>query len=113
MAVEAFDDVEDIFLREGFEEEQVGGVVVGGDGFGVGVDHDGFKAEFFGGEGGLDAAVVEFDALADAVGAAAEDDDFFLLGDADFIGSADGRDAIFRLLRPFRLSLLLCCFQQG
>ena len=37
------------------------------------------------GEGGLDAAVIELDALADAVGAAAEDDDFFLLGDADFV----------------------------
>ena len=27
-AVEAFDDVEDVFVREGFEEEEVGGVVI-------------------------------------------------------------------------------------
>src|SRR4051794_40339900 len=84
LAVEAFDDVENIFVGEGLEEEQVTGVVVGGDSLGVAVDHDRLEAEFLGGEGGLDAAVVELDALADAVGPAAENDDFFLLGDADF-----------------------------
>ena len=39
-----FDDVEDIFFREGFKVEAIARIVVGGDGFGVGVDHDGLKA---------------------------------------------------------------------
>jgi hypothetical protein len=33
----------------------------------------------------VDAAVVELDALADAVGAAAEDDDLLAIGDADLV----------------------------
>src|SRR5262249_38867640 len=36
-------DVEDVLDGQGLEEEVVGGVVVGGDGFGVGVDHDGLE----------------------------------------------------------------------
>ena len=62
-----FADVEDVLEGEGLEVELVAGVVVGGDGLGVGVDHDGLVAEFFQGERGVDTAVVELDALADAV----------------------------------------------
>ena len=78
-------DGEDVLKGEGLEVELVGGVVVGGDGFGVAVDHDGLVAHFAECECGVDAAVVEFDALSDAVGAAAEDHD--LLG---VVGGADG-----------------------
>ena len=71
-AVGLFDarDFEHVFQRQGFEVEAVGGVEVGGDGFRVAVDHDGFDAVFAQRECGVHAAVVEFDALADAVGAA-------------------------------------------
>src|SRR3546814_2288752 len=50
-------------------------VVIGRDGFRVAVDHDGLEPGFLQRIGRMDAAIVEFDALADAVRAAAEDDD--------------------------------------
>jgi len=78
-------DVEDVLEGERFEEKFVAGVVIGGDGLGVGVDHQGFVADFAEGEGGVDATVIEFDALADAVGAAAEDHDFLFGAAADFV----------------------------
>ena len=66
-----------MFQRQRFEIEPVRGVVVGGDGFGVAVDHDGFIARRGQGIAGVAAAIVELDPLADAVGAAAKDDDLF------------------------------------
>ena len=42
----------------------------------------------------MDAAVVELDALADAVGPAAEDDDLLLVGDADLVIALDDRLAV-------------------
>ncbi len=68
-------DFEDVFGVERIEVEPVDRVVVGGDGFGVAVHHDRFIA--FGAQPGhrLDAAGVEFDALADSHRAAAENDD--------------------------------------
>ena len=38
-------DVEDVFEGERLEVEAVAGVVVGGDGLGIAVDHDGLDAE--------------------------------------------------------------------
>ena len=73
-------DFQHVFKRERLEVEAVGGVVVGGDGFGVAIDHDGLVAVFAHGQRGVHAAVVEFNALADAVGAAAENHDFFAAG---------------------------------
>ena len=55
------------------EIEPVGGVVIGRDGLGIAVDHDRLDAGLVEAVGGMDAAIVELDALADAVGAAAED----------------------------------------
>ena len=89
-------DVEDILEGERLEEELVRGVVVGGNGFRVGVDHDGFIAEFLEGKGGVDATVVELNALADPIRAAAEDDDFLFVGLAGFIFIAVGRVEIRR-----------------
>jgi hypothetical protein len=68
-------DLEHVLERQRLEVEAVGGVVVGGDGLGVAVDHDGLEAGRAQREARVDAAVVELDALADAVGAAAEDHD--------------------------------------
>jgi hypothetical protein len=60
---------------ERLEVEPVGGVVVGRHRLGVAVDHDGLVAELAERPHGVDAAVVELDALADAVRPGAEDDD--------------------------------------
>ena len=40
VGLDAVADIEDVFDGERLEEKKVGGVVVGADGFGVGVDHD-------------------------------------------------------------------------
>jgi hypothetical protein len=69
--------VEHILAGQGLEIELVRGVVVGAHRFRVAVDHDAFHAHFAKGEGGMDAAIVEFDALADAVGPAAQDHHLF------------------------------------
>ena len=68
------DQLQHVLGGQRLEVEPVGGVVVGGDGLGVAVDHDRLDADLVEREGRVAAAVVELDALADAVGAAAEDD---------------------------------------
>ena len=67
--------VSDVLARERLEEEPVAGVVVGRDRLGIAVDHDGLVAGGREGERCVHAAVVELDALADAVRPAAEDHD--------------------------------------
>ena len=66
-------DGQHVLQRQRLEVELVGGVVVGGDGLGVAVDHDGVKAQLLERLGRVHAAVVELDALTDAVGAGAQD----------------------------------------
>jgi hypothetical protein len=90
LTVFALVDVEHVFEREGLKVELVAGVVVGGDGLGVGIDHDGLVAELAQGEAGMDAAVVELDALADAVRAATEDHDFLAVVVAHLVLDAVG-----------------------
>ena len=86
-------------MGQGLEEEQVAGVVVGADRLWVRVDHHRFQAQFAHGEGGLDAAVVELDPLADAVGPAADDDDLGPLAQADFVlQEGRGQFRIFQLV---------------
>ena len=72
----AVHDGENIFQSQRLEIEAVGGVVIGGDGLGIAIDHDGFVAVFTERERGMAAAVIELDSLPDAIGAAAEDGDF-------------------------------------
>ncbi len=67
------DHVEHVFEGERLEVETVAGVVVGRNRFRVAVHHHRGEAISPQGEGGVAAAVVELDALADAVGPAAED----------------------------------------
>ena len=74
------DDVHDVLEGEGLEVQTVRGVVVRRDGLGVAVDHDGLVALGGKGVGGMHAAVVELDALADAVGTGGEDHDARLGG---------------------------------
>ena len=76
----ALDDRHHVFERQRLEVETIGGVVVGRDRLGIAVDHHRLEAFGLEAEHRVTAAVVELDALADAVGAAAEDDDLLLVG---------------------------------
>src|SRR5690606_9969081 len=69
------DNLQHILERQRLEVQAVGGVVVGGHGFRVAVDHDGLVPALAPRERRVHAAVVELDALADAVGATAENHD--------------------------------------
>ena len=69
------DDVVDVLPEDRLEVEAVGGVAVGGHRLRVAVDHDGLVASGAGRHDAVHAAVVELNALADAVWAAAQDDD--------------------------------------
>ena len=69
------DDLEDVLEGERLEVEPVGGVVVGGDGLGVAVDHHRLEPRVGQREAGVHAGVVELHPLPDAVRPAAEDDD--------------------------------------
>ena len=69
------DHVEHVLARQRLEVQAVAGVVVGAHRLRVAVDHHRLEPGVAQGERGVHAAVVELDALADAVRAAAEDDD--------------------------------------
>ncbi len=90
-------DVGDVLEGERLEVQPVGDVVVGRDGLGVAVDHDGVVAVLAHGHGGVHAAVVELDALADAVGPAAEDDDALALAGQRLVFVLVGRVEVGRL----------------
>ena len=87
-ALLAFVNVQHVFQRERLEEKLVARVVVGGDGFRVGVDHDGLEAVLLERKGGVDAAVVEFDSLPDAVRPATENHHLFLRRFFDLVVAA-------------------------
>ena len=77
-------DLQHVLRRQRLEIEPVRGVVVGRHGLGVAVDHDRLVAGVAQREGGVAAAIVELDALADAVRPAAEDDDLLARRDLGF-----------------------------
>ena len=68
----AFVNVQHVFERERLEKQFVAGVVIRRNRFGIRIHHDGFKSVFLQRERGVDAAIIKFNALADAVRAAAE-----------------------------------------
>ena len=80
-SIESLDDVEHVLQGEWLEEELIARVVVGRDGLGVRVDHHRLEVHLLRREARLTAAVVELDALADAVRAAAEDHDLGAIAD--------------------------------
>ncbi len=93
LAAELADDAEDlaglrlgvehlehVLERQRLEVEAIARVVVGRDGLGVAVDHDGLVAGVRQRERRVHARVVELDALADAVRAGPDDDDLGALG---------------------------------
>ena len=77
-------DFEHVFKGDWLKIEAVRSAVVGGYGFGVAIDHDGFVAVFAHGKRGVYAAVVKLNALPDAVRPATEHHDFFLVGGFGF-----------------------------
>ena len=66
--------LEDVLEGQWLEVQAVCGVVVGGDGFGIAIDHHRLVAGFGQCLRCVHTAVVEFDALTDAVGTRAEDE---------------------------------------
>ena len=75
--------VEHVFLGQRLEVQAVGRVVVGRHRLRVAVDHHRLEAGLAQGERRVHAAVVELDALADAVGTGSEDDDLLAVARAD------------------------------
>ena len=67
-------DLHDVFERQRFEVQPIGGVVVGRHGLRVAVDHNRLESGRADRHGGVDARVVELDALTDPVRSGAEDD---------------------------------------
>ena len=91
-------DFKHVLLGQRLEIEAVRGVVVGGDRLGIAVDHDRLEPGVRERETGVAAAIVELDALADAVRPAAENDDLAIVGGARLAGrSADERRLIGRI----------------
>ena len=91
-----------VFERQRLEVEAVAGVVVGRDGLGIAVDHDRLVAVVAQRERCVAAAVVELNSLPDAVGPAAENDDFLLVGRRRFVFVFVGRVEIRREALEFR-----------
>ena len=89
-----FDDLPEMFPEHRLEIELIGHIEVGRYGFGVTVYHDGLITAFLDGQQSVHAAIVEFDALPDAVGTAAEHDDLFLIGHLAFIDAAAFEGAV-------------------
>jgi hypothetical protein len=80
-------DREHVFDGERLEVELVGGVEVGRDRLRVAVHHDRLEARVAQGEGRVHAAVVELDALSDAVGPAAEHHDLAPVAHRHLVGA--------------------------
>ena len=74
------DQLDHVLGGQRLEVQAVGGVVVGRHGLRIAVDHDGLVAGLAQRVDGMDAAIVELDALADAVRPAAQDDDLLPVG---------------------------------
>ncbi len=84
------DDFEHVLGGERLEVQPVGRVVVGRDCLGIAVDHDGLVAHLAQGESGVATAIIELDALADAVRTAAEYHDLSLVGWRSLVGRRSG-----------------------
>ena len=71
------EQLQHVFGGQGLEIEAIRSVVIGRDGLGIAVDHDRFDADLRQGEGGVAAAIVKLDALADPVRSPAQNHGLF------------------------------------
>ena len=81
------DNVHDVLVGERLKVQAVGRVIVGRDGLGIAVDHDGLEAAGRQRVARVHAAVIELDALADTVGAGAQDHRLGLVRRRGLVGS--------------------------
>ena len=81
------DNVHDVLVGERLKVQAVGRVVVGRNGLGIAVDHDGLKAAGRQRVARVHAAVIELDTLANAVGAGAQDHRLGLVRRRGLVGS--------------------------
>ena len=95
------DDVVDVLPEDRLEVELVGRVEVRAHGLRVAVDHDGLVALLLGRQHAVHAAVVELDALPDAVGTAAEHDDLLLVAALALVLLLEGAVVVGRAGREF------------
>ena len=84
-AIQPLDHIEHILKREWFKEQEIACVIICRNRFRIRVDHHAFKAHRLTGKRGLAAAVIELDALTDAVGSTAKNHDLLVVGHANLI----------------------------
>ena len=84
-ALLALVNMQDVFQGQRLKEKLVTGVIVRRDGLWVGIDHQGLDPLLLEGVGGVHAAIVKLDPLANAIGASPENHDLAFLGRADLI----------------------------
>ena len=83
-----FDDLPKMLPIDRLEIQLVGNVEIGGHSLGITVHHDGLEPAFLDGQQSMHAAVIELDALPDAVGARAEHDDLLFVAAFALVGAA-------------------------
>ena len=81
------DDIHDVLVGERLKVQAIRGVVVGRDGFGVAIDHDGLEAAGRQRVARVHAAVIELDTLANAVGSGTQDHRLGLVRRRGLVGS--------------------------
>ena len=81
------DNVHDVLVGERLKAQTVGRVIVGRDGLGIAVDHDGLEAAGRQRVARVHTAVIELDTLANAVGAGAQDHRLGLVRRRGLVGS--------------------------
>ena len=91
-----FVDLEHVLERERLEVKSVGRIVVGRNRFGIRVDHHGLVADLAQCEARVHTTVIELDALANAVGAAADNHDLRLRRGDDLVFVAVARVVVRR-----------------
>ena len=74
------DNTQHVFKGDRLEIQTIRGVVVGGNCFRIAVDHDGFVTILAHRKRGMHTAIIEFDALTDAIRAAAQHHDLVVCG---------------------------------
>ena len=84
-------NIEHVLERERLKIKFIASIVIGRNRFRIRIHHDGFETELAQGESGVDATVVEFDPLADAIRPAAQNHDFTLAAFAPFVLVPIGR----------------------